>query len=453
MRALPLTLFEKSLIAFLALRELPRDHARFIAEEALTSSRLPGETPQMTTAIGRVAREYRRSRDRGGGQAVSDKFDRREDVRRTLERDEDIDRAENVHELRPNVGKLKQHAQALLAKTESAGDITAVVDRPYLIKGWLDQGNVSLLFGPSNTGKSFLAANIAHHVSKGMDWGGRRVRRGRVMYVAAEGGANFRNRVAALDDPEFWVMTSSLTMTGPRSAERPFVEVLKHIADTGGAPFDLIIFDTLARIMGGSDENAAPDIADLLEKLDYIQMETRAHIMLIHHVGKDAGRGARGHSSLKAAVDTEIELTRDKAGLIEARLTKQRDGPTGYKFPFFLKQVELGRDSDGDQVTTCLVEPAETAGAVRAVSDSAQRAFEILDRLLQEKGRIERDPSYPGTPCIDLEDWREACVEDDGVSTAPGRPNRLRAFYRARDSLLLSKWILVRDELVWRVTT
>ncbi|SDL72406.1 hypothetical protein [Aliiruegeria lutimaris] len=59
-----LTSFDKSCIAFLALRELPRDHARAIAEEALVSARIPGETPQMTAAIAQASREYRRSRDR-----------------------------------------------------------------------------------------------------------------------------------------------------------------------------------------------------------------------------------------------------------------------------------------------------------------------------------------------------------------------------------------------------
>lgn len=79
--------------------------------------------------------------------------------------------------------------------------------------------------------------------------------------------------------------------------------------------------------------------------------------MLIHHSGKDVARGARGHSSLRAAVDTEIELTRDEIGLITAEVTKQRAGPTGYKFAYSLRQIGLGRDQDGGPVTTCLVEP------------------------------------------------------------------------------------------------
>lgn len=80
--------------------------------------------------------------------------------------------------------------------------------------------------------------------------------------------------------------------------------------------------------------------------------------MLIHHSGKDSGRGARGHSALRGAIDTEIRLTRDDdSGVITADLTKQRDGPTGISFRCKLARVHLGYDSDGDAVASRTVMP------------------------------------------------------------------------------------------------
>ena len=35
-----------------------------------------------------------------------------------------------------------------------------------------------------------------------------------------------------------------------------------------GVKFDLVVVDTLARVMGGLDENLAPDIADLQDAID-----------------------------------------------------------------------------------------------------------------------------------------------------------------------------------------
>ncbi len=134
---------------------------------------------------------------------------------------------------------------------------------------------------------------------------------------------------------------------------------MKHLAQVQGVEFALIIVDTLARVMGGADENTAPDIAGLLTDLEHLR-RTGAHVMLIHHSGKDVDRGARGHSSLRAAVDTEIQLTVDKDTKERvARITKQRDGESGLEGRFTLEQVTLGRDSDGDPVTTCIVKHKE----------------------------------------------------------------------------------------------
>jgi len=60
----------------------------------------------------------------------------------------------------------------------------------------------------------------------------------------------------------------------------------------------------------------------------------------VHHAGKDAARGSRGHSLLHCAVDTEIEVTRNSGHT--ATVTKQRDGATGEQVVFRLRQVELG---------------------------------------------------------------------------------------------------------------
>lgn len=260
-----------------------------------------------------------------------------------------------VHPLEPR--KLGPQAQVLMERMRFAGDVKPHLDRNYLVKGWLDRGGLSVMYGPSNVGKSFLALDMAHHVSKGRQWGKRRVKKGRVLYVAAEGGVSFGNRVAALDEPEMWILDGAMCLTGPRSQARFLAEVVDVVARTGGAPFDLIIFDTMSRVMGAGDENTSTGIADLMNSVDHIREFTGAHVMLVHHTGKEGSRGARGHSSLRAAIDTEIELTRDEEiGVISAEVTKQRDGPTGYKLSYTLRLVELGKDQDGDAVTTCVVE-------------------------------------------------------------------------------------------------
>lgn len=358
----------------------------------------------------------------------------------------------NVTPMRSDPDALKPKAKALLAAACWSGNLSPSLDRDYLVKGWLDKGTLTVVFGPSNVGKSFLAVDLAHHVSKGRDWGKCRVRKGNVLYIAAEGGHSFANRISALDDPEFWVLTAPVTMTGKSSDANPLVEMIQHLAAMHGR-FDLIVVDTLSRVMGAGDENSAPDIADLLRNLDFVRRASGSNIIVIHHSGKDTARGARGHSSLRAAVDTEIELTRDnEAGVITAEVTKQRDGPTGYKFNYVLRQIELGQDQDGDPVTTCLVEPTDAADAGRVeVSGPAQIALDVLDKELQERGECLRDPRYPGTPCVAHKRWMEACIASRQLSSSDKRETHRRIFNREVETLKKFKLISVRDDLVWRL--
>ena len=58
----------------------------------------------------------------------------------------------------------------------------------YLIKRWIDNDAISMVYGDSNCGKSFFALDMAFHVAAGVRWQEQRVKQGKVLYVAAEGG-------------------------------------------------------------------------------------------------------------------------------------------------------------------------------------------------------------------------------------------------------------------------
>jgi RecA-family ATPase len=51
----------------------------------------------------------------------------------------------------------------------------------------------------------------------------------------------------------------------------------------------------------------------LVRSLDRLRDELHCHVCAVHHLGKDATRGSRGHSLLRCAADTEIALK--KSGL------------------------------------------------------------------------------------------------------------------------------------------
>ena len=55
----------------------------------------------------------------------------------------------------------------------------------------------AILVAPPGEGKSFVALSFALCVAAGREWLGHKVKQGRVVYVAAEGGRGMHKRVRA----------------------------------------------------------------------------------------------------------------------------------------------------------------------------------------------------------------------------------------------------------------
>lgn len=249
------------------------------------------------------------------------------------------------------------------AELEWFDDITPVISTSYIVKDVLDLGAMSVVYGPSNCGKTFFALDIAYHVAIDHSWRSRRVAGGSVLYLAAEGGNGIANRIVGLRktsgviDVPLALRRAGLDLLHPEADTDRVIRLAEEVAER--APLKLIVIDTLSRVMAGGDENGPVDMTAFIKNVDRIRHACGAHIMIVHHTGKDVAKGARGHSSLRAATDTEIEVSVDETELRAARVTKQRDLPGGEEFAFRLDAVSLGVDDDGDTVTTCIVAPVE----------------------------------------------------------------------------------------------
>jgi hypothetical protein len=287
-------------------------------------------------------------------------------------------------------------------------DITPALTDSYIVKGVIGSDTMSVIYGPSNSGKTFFTLDLAFHIAAGINWRGLRVNRAGVLYLAAEGGKGVANRIAALK-------IEKGVQDVPLALRRAGLDLLKQEADlqivyalanevkaaSGGGKI-LIVIDTLSRVMAGGDENSASDMTALIRNIDAIREATNSHIMLVHHSGKDVARGARGHSSLRAATDTEIEV-QNEDGNRAAIVTKQRDYQGGETFAFDLKAVPLGIDQDGDEVSSCVVEAADS-GEFQAAKKAAkgrgknqQIIMDTFDQMVSE-GLAQPNPGGVGMP-------------------------------------------------------
>lgn len=240
----------------------------------------------------------------------------------------------------------------------------------YLVKGLICANSSVGIIGPTGSGKTFFATDLAVHIAASRAWRGFPVQGGLVIYAALEGPVSAVNRFVACRTAGEFTGGLPLRLTpGPvnlRTLEDRdlLVDFIRQAEADHGEKCAAVFIDTLSRAIGGGDENASEDMGALIAGSDHVRLATGATLALVHHLGKDQGRGARGHSSFKAALDTEIEII-EEGDLRVASVTKQRDLPSGTRYAFKLVTVELGEDKDGDAVTTCIVEPADCPPTAR----------------------------------------------------------------------------------------
>jgi hypothetical protein len=227
------------------------------------------------------------------------------------------------------------------------------------IKGVLPAAGVAGIWGPSTSGKTFLALHQAAHLAAGRDWFGYRIPSPLpVAYCGLEGEHGIPNRATALA-ARFGALGNMRFLLRPFDLLKD-VELEALIAALLGAGVrgGVVYVDTLARAAQG-DENSAEYGAAVLASCKRLQDALEGLVVLVHHTGKDASKGLRGHSSLFAGLDAGIEVTRDHSGR-SWRVAKAKDGSDDATHAFKLEVVELGIDQEGDPLTSCVVVPAET---------------------------------------------------------------------------------------------
>jgi hypothetical protein len=342
-----------------------------------------------------------------------------------------------------------------------ARDTSALLDGDYVVKSCIDESALALIYGPSNSGKTFLSLDLALSVAMNRAWNGHAVHGGLVAYVAAEAGHRVQRRVRAwldafggeLADPPFIIVPRVVNLM--REAELvAFTDFLVKLASAHRFSLRLVVVDTLARSIPGGDENRG-DLSRITLLADALREAAPGCAVLgVHHTGKDAARGTRGHSSLPAAVDWSLAITAQDDGTRLATVDKVRDGVAA-DFGFRLRVVDLGTDRDGEPVTTCLVEPMVGVTPGRRQRSSEPRGaiqrlvLNVLRALIIKPGEplppsLGAAPDYRGVPYSTL---RDAVVAD-----LPGDREAFRAreaISRALTTLVVDGHACAREGWVW----
>lgn len=254
-----------------------------------------------------------------------------------------------------------------------------------LVEGVIGKATLAVLYGDSNSGKTFLAIDIAGAVERSARWMGRNTDGGLVLYLATEAAASVELRAAAYRKRHgaklagLVIVQSPINLYDSKADVSKVVALARHYERKTGRRVVLVIGDTLARIAAGANENSGEDMGVVMRNADAIREALDATFLWIHHCGKDAAKGMRGWSGMRAAIDTEIEVTSDDStGQRCAEVTKQRDLPgKGERIGFRLEPVPMGRNRWGNERSSAIVvgtdapprsakgkRPSEIAGAI-----------------------------------------------------------------------------------------
>lgn len=318
----------------------------------------------------------------------------------------------------------------------------------WTVRKWLPAASLVVLFGEPGCGKSFLAVDWCCCVASGKEWNGNRVKQGAVLYVAGEGHYGLRRRFAVWQQEHgtvpdtLYISERAVTLdaTGAKA-------VFDAVGQVPEIPV-FIVVDTLSSVIAG-DENNAVDMNAFLSILKKLLEGTGATLLVVHHTGHGSKERARGHSSLKAALDAEFRAERCE-GQGTLTCTKPKDMEPPQPLAFELDVVELPeawRDPEepDDPVTSCVfkVTGQRDGGGTRQRKPPASQviALRALHTALVKEGG-----THNGQFGVHIDAWRKAAY-DGGIADGPDA--KKKAFQRTRTALIEAGDVKCNEDIYW----
>lgn len=285
----------------------------------------------------------------------------------------------------------------------SAAELLTLPPPEWLIDGLVPAVGLSVIYGRSGAGKSFLAIDWALCVASGVPWLGHEVKQRPVVYIAAEGrgglGVRYRAWTTARGAPDTTAI--QFLPEAVRLLEDGAVERLRRTLSTLPERPGLVVIDTMARSLVGGDENSAKDVGAFVAAIDGLADA----VLVVHHTGK-TGNAERGSSALRAAADLMAKV--DRAGRTP-RLTLSCDklkeaeewAPLALSMKPICGSLVIARreddgeaEEDGDVETLVLswVRDHGPASGTRVADGVRKRKRDVLAaiRALEEAGKVER---------------------------------------------------------------
>jgi hypothetical protein len=188
----------------------------------------------------------------------------------------------------------------------------------------------------------------------------------------------------------------AVKLTDKKDVKRLLATVHKIVAEAG-TKIRMVIVDTLARSYEG-DENSSEAMANFINGCGQIAEQFECLVLVVHHSGwSDKGR-SRGHSSLWGAIDCRVKATSDPDALTACvEVERQKDGSSGQQFHLKGYVVEIGKDEDGEPLTSLVFKPTDAPVEI-ADPDLKGRPMDMFGILVRS-----------GTDGLTYSEWATEC--------------------------------------------
>jgi len=257
-------------------------------------------------------------------------------------------------------------------------------ENPRLVRGFVGHRDLVVVYGGWSAGKSFFAIDLGCCFPFGDAWRDRECDCGAVVYVAGEAPGSIKNRIRArllrhgkltrkVPDPAIGVIGCAPNLLNGDGDLDALCRAIEAFQRSAGMPVRVIVIDTVHSCAPGSREDAG-DMGAVLANVRELMRRFGCAVVLVHHAGKNAERGARGSNSLEAAADVIVEVVED-GGVRTPIVRKLRDGEPPELQPFEIGSVVFDQDTP-DPVRVgvhVLTEPKDEPGDVRKARAAKMR--------------------------------------------------------------------------------
>ncbi|PIE10264.1 MAG: hypothetical protein CSA72_09700 [Rhodobacterales bacterium] len=321
---------------------------------------------------------------------------------------------------------------------QKVGDLELRQPR-FVVNGLLEETALSMIYGASYAGKSFVALDMAMSVATGSPFYGHDVSEPQsVIYVAAEGAQGALRRIQgwckkrSVDRREAHLFFSrrSVSMSDD-AAWRSLCEGISAI-NAQHPPAKLVIFDTLNRSMGKWDENKASDAGEILERLSELAHDFESNVCVVHHTGHSEKDRGRGSSAFYAGLDQSFKVSRH-ADTITLQNDKMKDGTPPSPLSFVLQDIEV--EAEGKPLTTAVLEQVTHPANINGAPPAKRNSDHVVTAIMQvgsEDGELicaSKHDVVNGLAAVREEPWSEEArakaidrsVSDGSASRSGGR--------------------------------